>query len=216
MLLKQRKSYNHLLVQLKKDKNITAAQLAEIAGVSIATLNSWLANPNTNKWRRLDKTQYFIIKSRLWFHSQNSFDAKENILYFLHDIEIVLNIAHKSALSGTPIANNEKAFIKQAKDKLQMVRYGILDLIPTDNKEKEYLNSMQLKGSEHALQKEEDFYLEFLSSINKNEVLDLHYIKNKPAPTVAWLLKCPARFVERLIREDKENTSAILVSHSDC
>lgn len=214
MRLKKRKSYNQLLVQLKKDKNITADKLAEIANVNIATLNSWLANSNTNKWRRLDKMQYYMIKSRLCFHSQNSFDAKDNILHFLHDIEIGLNIAYKSASSGSPISKDEKGFIKQAKDMLQIVRYGVLDLIPADKEEKSFLDSLQQEDCEDEVQKEEDFYFDFLSSINKNEILDLHYIKNKAPHTIACLLKFPTRFVERFIREEKEKTAEILVTKS--
>ncbi|WP_028389278.1 hypothetical protein [Legionella fairfieldensis] len=214
MLLKKRKSYNHLLIQLKKEKNITADKLAEIADVNIATLNSWLANPNTTKWRRLDKVQYYIIKSRLNFHSKTSYDAKDNILRFLHDIEIGLNIAFKSASLGTPISKYEKKFITQAKDMLQCVRYGILDLIPADKEEREYLNSIQQEELDEATKKEEDFYFEFLSSINKNEVLELHYIQNKSSFSIARLIKFPVRFVERLIREDKEKSSEIYVINS--
>lgn len=214
MLLKDRKSYNHLLIRLKMEQNITADKLAGIADVNISTLNSWLAKPNTNKWRRLDKVQYFIIKSRLCFHSQNSFDAKDNILHFLHDIEIGLNIAYKSASSGNPISKDEKGFIKQAKDMLQIVRYGVLDLIPADKEEREFLNSLQEEDCDNVVQKEEDFYFEFLSSINKKEVLDLHYIKNKSPFTIASLLKFPSRFVERLIHEDEQNTSEIYVTKS--
>lgn len=171
-------------------------------------------NPNTIKWRRLDKTQYLIIKSKLFFHTQNSFDAKDNILHFLHDIGIVLNIAYKSASSGIPISRDDKKFIKQAKDMLEIVRYGVLDLIPADEEEIAFINSLKEKDYDEAIQKEEDFYFEFLSSININEVLDLHYKKDKSPRAIAFLVKFPIRFIERLIREDKEKDSERIVTIS--
>ena len=64
MLHKKKKSYNYHLIQLKKKEGLTAEKLAEVANVNLATLNSWLARPETKKWRRLDKDRYFYIKSK--------------------------------------------------------------------------------------------------------------------------------------------------------
>ncbi|HIF0226746.1 TPA: hypothetical protein ACXYKD_003715 [Legionella anisa] len=204
MLVKNKKSYNHLLIQLKQKENITADKLAEIANVNIATLNSWLANPNTKKWRRLDKDRYYFIKSKLYFSSQKSLDKKDNIRTFLHHIEMVLNIAHKSAVTGQSIPKEELKFIKQAKEMNQLIASSIFDLIPPDEEEKNLVESFTQKNDSEHIDMEEDFYLEFLASINKKEVLHLHYIKKQSPFLIAETLKFPTRLIERFIREDEE------------
>ncbi|WP_454783522.1 hypothetical protein [Legionella sp. WA2022007384] len=204
MLLKNKKSYNHLLIELKKKENITAEKLAELANVSVATLNSWLANPNTKKWRRLDKDRYYYIKAKLYFSSQNSFDKKDNIRTFLHHIDIALNIAHKSAVTGQSIPKEELQFIKQAKEMNQLIVSSIFDLIPTDEEEKNLIKSLMEEHDSEQISAEEEFYLEFLASINKKEVLELHYQEKQSPFIIAKTLKFPTRLIERLIREDEE------------
>lgn len=62
---------------------------------------------------------------------------------------------------------------------------------------------MQKNDSEH-IDMEEAFYLEFLASINKKEVLHLHYVEKQSPFLIAETLKLSTRFVARIIRENEE------------
>lgn len=215
MLTKNKKSYNHLLIQLKQKENITAEKLAEVANVNLATLNAWLASPNTKKWRRLDKERFYLIKSRLYFCSQTSLDKKYSIRDFLHNIDMVLNIARKSALSGKPITGEELKFIDQAKEMNQLLAGSIFDLIPPDQQENDFIESLKQEDYSEDFELEEEFYRSFLSSINKKEVLDLHYKEKQSPLIIAITLNFPIRFIERLIHEDQERNYPVIKAQHD-
>lgn len=209
MLHKKKKSYNYHLIQLKKKEGLTAEKLAEVANVNLATLNSWLARPETKKWRRLDKDRYFYIKSKLYFSSQSSLDKKDNIRCFLHHIEMALNVARKSATSGKAIPKEELQFIDQAKEMNQLIASSIFDLIPSDEEEKKFIESFVQKNDSEHIDSEEEYYLEFLSSVSSRDVLHLHYIEEQTPFMIANTLKVPTRFIEKLINEDRKRNPVL-------
>lgn len=66
--IKNKKSYNHLLIDLKNKESITAEKLAELGGVNLATINSWLSKPEHKNWRRLNKDRFYLINSKVLFN----------------------------------------------------------------------------------------------------------------------------------------------------
>lgn len=144
MELIKKKAYNHLLTELKDQEHLTNEKLATLANVSIATLNSWLTNPEHKKWRRLNKERFYLIKSRVLFGKDSgSWDQKGNISFYLQNINDALNIAKNSIHSGKSIPQDDLEFIDQALEMSQLIYWSLDDLIPADEKEVEYLNSLE-------------------------------------------------------------------------
>lgn len=143
MLTKNKKAYNHLLIELKNREKITAEKLAELGNVNLSTVNSWLANPENKNWRRLNKDRFYLIKSKVLFNkSSDSRNKKDDIRFYLHSINIALNAAKNSVYSGNPVPRNELGFINQALEMSQLIFWSLEDLIPADQQEIEYFNNL--------------------------------------------------------------------------
>ncbi|KTC69549.1 hypothetical protein [Legionella bozemanae] len=61
----------------------------------------------------------------------------------------------------------------------QLIASSIFDLIPPDEEEKNLFEFCRQKNDSEHIDMEEEFYLEFLASINKKEVLHLHYMEKQ-------------------------------------
>jgi len=144
VLTQDKKAYNHLLIELKNKKNITAEKLAELGNVNLSTMNSWLANSENKNWRRLKKESFYLIKSRVIFNkSPDSLNKKDDIRFYLRSISDALNIAKNSVYSEKPIQREDLKFINQALEMSQLIFWSLEDLIPADQQETEYFNSLQ-------------------------------------------------------------------------
>ncbi|HHF7374213.1 hypothetical protein [Legionella bozemanae] len=75
---------------------------------------------------------------------------------------MVLNITHKSAVTGQSIPKEKLKFIKQAKEMNQLIASSIFDLISPDEEEKNLIDSFTQKNDSEHIDMEEEFTWSFL------------------------------------------------------
>jgi hypothetical protein len=138
------RAYNEELILLKDKKKFTAAKLSELSGININTIKSWLVNPLSAKWRKLDRNIFYLIKSKIIFiDDKNSLDQRGHTEFLSGLIDDALLLAKNSILSKQPLNESDLSFITQALEINGILRWRIDALIPQDKEEMEYLVNLK-------------------------------------------------------------------------
>lgn len=138
------RAYNEELILLKDKKKLTAAKLSELSDININTIKSWLVNPSSAKWRKLDRNIFYLIKSKIiFFDDKNSLDHRGHTEFLSGLIDDALLLAKNSILSKQPLNESDLSFITQALEINGILRWRIDALIPQDKEEIEYFENLK-------------------------------------------------------------------------
>lgn len=138
------RAFNEELILLKDKKKLTAAKLAELSGININTIKSWLVNPSSAKWRKLDRSIFYLIKSKIVFiDDNNSLDQRGHTEFLSGLIDDALLLAKNSILSKRPLNESDLSFITQALEINGILRWRIDALIPQDKEEIDYFENLK-------------------------------------------------------------------------
>lgn len=137
------KAYNEELIQLKTEKQLTAIKLSQLVDININTIKSWLVNPSSTKWRKLDRSIFYLIKSKLVFiDDKNSFGQRSNAEFLSGLIDDALLMAKHSILSKQPLTDDDLSFINQALEVNGILRWRLDSLVRMDQEEIEYFENL--------------------------------------------------------------------------
>lgn len=138
------RAYNEELILLKEKKKLTADKLSKLSSININTIKSWLVNPLSTKWRKLDRNIFYLIKSKIVFiDDKNSLDQRGHTEFLSGLIDDALLLAKNSILSKQPLNESDLSFINQALEINGILRWRIDALIPKDKEEIEYFESLK-------------------------------------------------------------------------
>jgi len=161
-------SYNHQLVQLKSERELTVPTLSKLTGISENTIKSWLAKPESVKYRNLCRYEYLFIKSRILFKTCIGSENQR-----LESTHLVVLIESTLASLKNKILQNERVdqdcldMINHSLDAIELISNRLNDLVPYDTDE---------LAQYHQLGKVLDDFSDLKDKRNELSLMDEHYL----------------------------------------
>jgi transcriptional regulator with XRE-family HTH domain len=150
-------AFNEKLIDLKKEKGLTASKLAELAGINIDTIKSWLVDPESKKWRKLSREMFYLIKSKILFlDDKKSLDHRSHVQFLSNLVDTALLIAKNSIINKQPLEESDLTYIEQAMEVNGILSWHLHNIIPADQEEIDHIELLKNDNTDYNEETEQE------------------------------------------------------------